>query len=119
MRGKNATFKLQPPIDTPTATGGRTRQWPNLPEFAGALSPLSATEQEYWERDEQVASYRLRVMGRAIPEQHRDKVTFKNRIVVLNSRNPLPEQEYDIIGVNTHYRRGILQQFEIILGKIT
>lgn len=119
MRGRNARFRLEQPLDTPTATGGRTRSWPNLPEFNGTISPLSAAEQEFWERRVEVASFRLMVMGRAIPEQHREKVKFSNRVVLKNTRNPLPEQELDIIGVMTHYRRGRLSQFEIILGNIT
>ncbi len=119
MRGRNAKFRLEPPLDTKTATGGRTRQWPDLPEFGGTLSPLSAAEQEFWERDVADASFRLMVLGRAIPEQHRNQVKFSNRIVLLNRRNPLPEQVYDIIGVMPHYRRGRLAQFEIILGNIT
>jgi hypothetical protein len=119
MRGRNAKFRLEPPIDTKTATGGRTRQWPNLPEFGGTLSDLSATEQELWERDAQVAALRLNVMARAIPSQHRAKVTAKNRVILLNRREDLPEEEYDIIGVMRHRRRGRINQFEIILGKIT
>ncbi len=119
MVGRNVRCRLEQPIDTRTATAGRTRSWPNLPEFGGALSPLSANEQELWERDVEDASLTLRVMGRAIPEQHRDKVTFKNRIVILNRRNPLSEEVYDIIGVKRHRRAGRLRQFEIILGKIT
>jgi hypothetical protein len=58
-------------------------------------------------------------MARAIPSQHRDKVVSKNRIILLNRREDLPEEEYDIIGVNRHRRRGRINQFEIILGKIT
>ena len=85
MRGKNARFRLEQPLDTKTATGGRTRTWPNLPEFGGTISPLSAAEQNLWERDVEDASFRLMVMGRAIPEQHREKVAIKNRIVLLNT----------------------------------
>ncbi len=119
MRGRNTKCRLEPPLDTQTATGGRTRQWPNLPEFHGTISPLSAAEQEFWERNVEDASFRLMVMGRAIPAQHRDKVTTKNRIVVLNRRNELLEQVYDIIGVMPHARRGRIAQFEIILGNQT
>jgi len=119
MRGRNTRCRLEPPIDTKTATSGRTRKWPNLPEFGGTISPLSAAEQEFWERDVEDASFRLMVMGRDIPSQHRDKVTFKNRVVVLNTRNDFPEQTYDIIGVMQHSRRGRIAQFEIILGNIT
>lgn len=119
MVGRNVKCRLERPLDTRTATGGRTRSWPNLPEFGGALNPLSANEQELWERDVEDASFKLQVMGRAIPEQHRDKVTFKNRIVILNRRNSLEETIYDIIGVNTHRRGGRISRFEIILGKIT
>ena len=118
MVGRNATFRIEQPLDTQTATGGRTRQWPNMPEFGGNLSPLSASEQELWEREIQDASWKLLVMGRQIPEQHRDKVSYKNRVVLLNKRNPLRDMEYDIIGVKTHYRRGRLSMFEITLGKI-
>jgi len=119
MAGRNVKCRLEQPIDTRTATGGRTRSWPNLPEFGGSLSPLSANEQELWERDIEDASLKLMVMGRAIAGQHRDKVTFKNRIVILNRRNPLDEEVYDIIGVKRHRRAGRLRLFEIILGKIT
>lgn len=119
MRGRNARFRLEQPLDTPTDTGGRTRAWPNLPEFSGTISPLSAAEQEFWERDIENASFRLIVMGRAIPETHHNKVATKNRVVLKNTRNALSEQEYDIIGVMPHYRRGTIQQFEIILGNIT
>lgn len=119
MRGKNARFRLEPPIDTQTATGGRTRQWLNLPEFGGTISPLSAAEQESWERKVENASFRLMVMGRDIPEQHHDKVTAKNRVVLKNTRSSLPEQVYDIIGMLPHYRRGLIAQFEIILGNLT
>ena len=118
MRGQNVRCRLEEPLDTKTATGGRTRTWPNLPEFPGAMSPLSATEQELWQRNVQNASYKLLVMARSIPEQHRDKVTFKNRIVVINSRNALPDEVYDIVGVNIHRRAGRLSIFEIILGKV-
>ena len=119
MRGRNAKCRLEQPLDTKTDTGGRTRAWPNLPDFGGTISPLSAAEQEFWERDVEDASFRLMVMGRAIPEQHHDKVTFKSRVVVTNRRNALPEQVYDIIGMMPHYRAGRLRQFEIILGNIT
>lgn len=119
MAGRNVRCRLEQPLDTRTSTAGRTRSWPNLPEFGGALSPLSANEQELWERDVEDASLRLCVRGRAIPEQHRDKVTFKNRIVILNRRNPLDETVYDIIGVLRHRRAGRIKQFDIILGKIT
>ena len=119
MRGRNAKFRLEPPIDTKTSTGGRTRQWPNLPDFGGHLSSLSATEQALWERNVEVAAYRLLVMGRAIPEQHRAKVTFKNRVRLFNRRNPLPEEVFDIIGVKRRYRAGRIRQFEITLGKIS
>jgi hypothetical protein len=119
VRGRNAKFRLEPPIDTKTGTGGRTRQWPNLPDFGGSVSPLSATEQDLWERDVEVAALRLNVMARAIPSQHRDKVVSRNRVILLNRREDLSEEEYDIIGVNRHRRRGRINQFEIILGKIT
>ncbi len=120
MRGRNAKFRLeQHAIDVKTDTGGRTRQWPDLPDFGGALSPLSANEQELWERDVEVAAFKLNVTGRRIPVEHRDKVAFRNRVVLLNRRNPLREEEYDIIGVKRHYRRGRISMFEITLGKIT
>lgn len=119
MRGRNAQLRLQPPIDTRTDTGGRTRQWPNLPDFGGHLSPLSANEQELWERRTEIAAFKLNVMARAIPAQHRDKVVIKNRIILLNRREDLPEEEYEIIGVMPHRRRGRLSMFEITIGKIT
>ncbi len=119
MRGRNARFRLELPIDTKTATAGRTRQWPNLPEFGGSISPLSANEQELWERNVQDAAFRLNVTARSIPVEHQAKVTFKNRIVILNRRNPLDEEVYDIIGVKRHRRAGRIRQFEIILGNIT
>lgn len=118
MVGRNARFRLEQPLDTQTATGGRTRQWPNMPEFGGNLSPLSASEQELWEREINDASLKLLVTARQIPEQHRDKVSYKNRVVVLNRRNPLQEETCDIIGVKPHRRRGRLSMFEITLGKI-
>ncbi len=118
MVGRNARFRLEQPLDTQTATGGRTRQWPNMPEFGGSLSPLSSSEQELWEREINDASLKLLVMARRIPEQHRDKMSYKNRVVLLNRRNPLTEEDYDIIGVKTHRRRGRLSMFEITLGKI-
>ena len=118
MRGRNCRCRLEQPLSTRTATGGRTRTWPNLPEFGGNLSPLGGTEIAQWERETQTATHQLIVMGRDIPEQHRDKVTFKNRIVVLNRRNPLEETVYDILNVSTSRRAGRLCKFEIILGKI-
>ena len=118
MVGRNARFRIEPPLDTQTATGGRTRQWPNMPEMGGALSPLSANEQELWERDVQDASFRLLVMGRQVPEQHRDNIIYKNRVTILNRRNPVQEQTYDIIGVKPHLKRGRLYMFEIVLGKV-
>lgn len=119
MRGRNAKFRLEQPIDTRTGTGGRTRSWPNLPDFGGALSPLSATEVEQWSRETQDATLKLNVMARAIPARHRAKVTFKNRVVLLNRREDEPEVIYDIIGVKKHRRAGRIKLFEIILGKIT
>ncbi len=119
MRGRNAKFRLEPPIDTKTSTGGRTRQWPNLPDFGGHLSPLSDSEQELWERRAAVGAFKLNVMARSIPAQHRDKVVIKNRVILLNRREELPEEEHDIIGVKPHRRRGRLSMFEITLGKIS
>jgi hypothetical protein len=119
MRGRNVKCRLEQPLDTKTGTGGRTRKWPNLPDFGGSLTPLSSAEQDFWERDVEDASFRLLVTGRAIPAEHHDKVAFKNRVVVTNRRNNLSEQVYDIIGVNPTYRAGRLRQFEIILGNIT
>jgi hypothetical protein len=119
MRGRNAKFRLEQPIDTRTATGGRTRSWPNLPDFGGSLSDLTATEVERWSRETQDATLRLNVMARAIPVQHRAKVVFKNRVVLLNRREDEAEVIYDIIGVKQHRRAGRIKLFEIILGKIT
>ena len=118
MRGRNVRCRLEFPRDTRTDTGGRTRIWQQLPEFPAALSPLSASEQEVWEREVQNASYRLIVMGRAIPMEHHDKVIFSSRVVVLNRRNFQQEEIYDIVGVRKYLRAGRIKQFDLILGRI-
>ena len=118
MRGKNARCRIERPIDTRTDTGGRTTTWSNLPEFSGSVQPLTAVEAERWERKVESATYRLIVMGRAIPEMHHDKVVEKNRVVLRNRRNALSEEVFDIIGVKKRMRAGRIRQFEIILGEI-
>ena len=102
MRGRKVRCRLEKPTDTRTATGGSTRKWPFLPEFAGAMSPLSAQEQAPFDREVVLATDKVLVMGRSIPEQHREKVKEKNRITILNRRNPLDERTYDIISVKTY-----------------
>lgn len=83
------------------------------------MSDLTATEQELWSREVESATLKLSVMARAIPAQHRAKVSFKNRVVLLNRREDESEVIYDIIGVKRHRRAGRIRLFEIILGKIT
>ncbi len=118
MRGRNVRFRLEKPTDTRTATGGTTRTWPLLPEFSGAMTPLSAMEQSLFDRETVIATEKLLVMGRSIPEQHREKVREKNRITILNRRNPLDERTYDIIAVKPYKRGGRISIFEITLGDI-
>lgn len=118
MRGQNVRCRLELPLETRIATGGRTRQWPHMPEFGGSLSQLSATEQELWERRVERASYRLSIMARSIPRRYRDNIKIKNRIIILNDRNELNEEIYDIVGVELRRRARRINRYELILENI-
>jgi head-tail adaptor len=118
MRGRNVRCRLEQPMDTRTATGGTTRKWSLLPEFGGTISPISAQEQALFDRETVIATEKLLVMGRSIPEQHREKVKEKNRITIRNRRNSLDERTYDIISVKRHRLGGRISRFDITLGDI-
>jgi hypothetical protein len=57
-------------------------------------------------------------MARSIPRRYRDEITIKKRIRILNQRNELDEEVWEVIGVNLHRRAGRLKMFELILGNI-
>jgi len=116
MRGTNVTCILQKPTQSASliSDSGKTT-WESVVEFNAAFWPVSAQEKLLYNREATESIYRLLISYWDIGDKNAAEMNEKNRIVILNTRNQLSPQTFDIIGVEAPRIANKIRHFELTL----